>query len=51
VQQRFESGELETDEGEKYRKQVVRVLVRRGKARSALGLLQEGESDYAEALR
>ncbi|GAX82265.1 hypothetical protein CEUSTIGMA_g9693.t1 [Chlamydomonas eustigma] len=48
---RFESGDCEAGEAEKYKKQVVRALVRRGKANTALGLLQEAESDYVEALR
>ena len=41
----------ETGEAESYRKQMVRALVRRGQARSSLGLLHDAETDYVEALR
>jgi hypothetical protein len=41
----------ETGEAESYRRQMVRALVRRGQARSSLGLVDDAETDYVEALR
>ncbi len=48
---RFESGVMESDELTAYKRQLTRVLVRRGAACAALGRLTPALTDYEEAIK